>query len=174
MGAKQSKGVSSSSSQKSTRSRTGSVMAASQSESENNAGALTISEYQKSLLREAWKRMSKKGTSNIGSQIFRRMFDKSPDIKRVFQHIAVIEGVFSFGLTPIQAYHHHSVLFIEILDDAINSIDDLSSLIPKCNEYGAKHAPFKSYGFQPEFWVSVIHHIVVSFISSVFYLKKPQ
>lgn len=156
MGARQSKGVSSSNSQKSQRStRSGSMRASSmsQSESENNAGALTISAYQKSLLREAWKRMAKKGTSNIGSQIFRRMFDKSSDIKRVFQHVAVIEGVFSFGLTPIQAYHHHSVLFIEILEEAINSVDDLTSLIPKCNEYGAKHAPFKSYGFKPEFWV---------------------
>lgn len=117
------------------------------------AQPLSLSPYQKNLIREAWQRIGKKGASSIGSQIFRRMFESNSDIKKVFQHVAVIEGVFSAGLTSPQAYQHHSELFIELLDDSIINIDDLNSLIPKLNEYGAKHAPFKAYGFKAEYWV---------------------
>lgn len=118
------------------------------------AQPLGLSNYQKNLLREAWQRIGKKGAGSIGTQIFRRMFESNSDIKKVFQHVTVLEGAFSGGLSSVQAYQHHSELFIEVLDEAIVNIDDLNSLIPKLNEYGAKHSPFKAYGFKAEYWVS--------------------
>lgn len=114
---------------------------------------LNLTPYQKDLVRLAWKRMNKKGiSSNIGSQVFRCMLEKSPEMKLLFQHVAVIEGVFSFGLTPIQSYHHHSTYFIDLLDDVVNCLDDLTPVIPRCNEFGAKHVRYVVYGFKMEFW----------------------
>uniref|UniRef100_A0A915JFW1 Globin family profile domain-containing protein n=1 Tax=Romanomermis culicivorax TaxID=13658 RepID=A0A915JFW1_ROMCU len=113
-----------------------------------------LTQFQKNLLREAWQRISKKGTSSIGTQIVRRMFNADQSLKRVFHHVTVIEGVFSFGLAPNQASQHHSEMFTDILSEAIENLDDLSVIIPKLNEYGARHAPYRGYGFKAEFWVT--------------------
>ncbi|VDP06638.1 unnamed protein product [Soboliphyme baturini] len=121
-------------------------------EDETQKVTVILSNYQKTLLRDSWLRINKTGIRNIGTMIFRRLLTKQRSIKQLFQHITVLEGVFSAGLTPIQAYQHHSLLFVELIDNAIKNIDDLSVLIPTWIEHGAKHARFKAYGFEIEYW----------------------
>lgn len=123
-----------------------------QSVDDATAQPIQLSAYQKAILRDAWQRISKKGTSNIGSLIFRRMMNKNSDIKKLFQHVTGMEGVFSFGLTPIKVYRHHSVLFVKVLDSAIANLDDLRPFVLECVAYGEKHGPYRKYGFSPDMW----------------------
>lgn len=119
---------------------------------DSTAQPIQLTPYQKAILREAWQRISKKGTGNIGSLIFRRMMNKSSEIKKLFQHVTGVEGVFSFGLTPIKVYRHHSVLFVKVLDSAIANLDDLRPFVLECIAYGEKHGPYRKYGFSPDMW----------------------
>uniref|UniRef100_A0A914WZQ9 Globin family profile domain-containing protein n=1 Tax=Plectus sambesii TaxID=2011161 RepID=A0A914WZQ9_9BILA len=111
-----------------------------------------LNNYQRNLLRNAWSHISKSGQSNIGSTIFKRMLSKDPNIKKVFQHAFVIDGVFGLGLTPIQSCQQHSVMFVELLDEAVTNMSNPDAIAEKCRDFGAKHAKLAAYGMNQDYW----------------------
>lgn len=51
--------------------------------------------------------------------------------------------------------------FQNFVEEIINNIENVDSIQRLSKQYGEEHVPMKTYGFKPDFWVSVADAILV-------------
>ena len=135
-------------------SRAGSIRSPTWERKKEKPSSTILTPYQVTLIRGAWSHISRSGTTHVGALIMRKLLTKDPAIKQMFQHVSVIEA-FHIGLTPGLGQSprpSHPAAFVELLQTAVDLLEDFEALGAHCQAIGANHASFSAYGFSLNFW----------------------
>ncbi len=109
---------------------------------------VNLSAVQCSLLRFSWQHVGKHGPSGIGEMIFRRIFKKQPECRKMFP----FGQLGASEIANHESFDQYSSRFVNVIDSTVQNVENLGNYIPKLIRYGMRHAHLKAKGFRPEWW----------------------
>lgn len=86
---------------------------------------------------------------DFGNRVLSRVYEKRPDFQKFVQSVG--KDKWPMLTNNFQNY----------IEEVINNIENLDAIQRFSKQYGEEHVPFKSYGFKPDYWVSVAEAILV-------------
>lgn len=137
-------------------------------QSDAQVGSYTLTVFQKKLLKQKWDHINKAGPGGIGAIIFSKLLSKKPELREMFQKAEIVD-VFSKETGSNVAAHQK--LLVELLDDAVNHLDNLDEVGQKCVRYGEAHANLHGRGFEASLW-DFFGQVAVQSITSLDVIRR--
>lgn len=126
-----------------------------------------FSRQEKYLLRKSWN-LIKSDMQEIAVKIFEMIFEKSPQAKKMFPFMKFDRDE---SEKHSNEFTFHALRFIQVLESAIEALDDLSKLTPLLTNLGRIHTrQQQAHGFDPCYWIifqdCTLYHFRRAFASS--------
>jgi hypothetical protein len=86
---------------------------------------------------------------DFGNRVLSRVYEKRPDFQKFVQNV----GKEKWPLL--------TNMFQNFVEEVISSIENVDAIQRFSRQYGEEHVPLKTFGFKPDFWVSVADAILV-------------
>lgn len=139
----------------------------------SEGGKFELTDMEQAVLKESWSMAEATSYENAGQRIFRKVFDKSPDIYEIFAKsgnymapcpddvdTSEINNDYylmnSIGPPPEwdRPFYKHVRAFMNIIELAVNHSDCLWKIRHCCIELGRRHREIAAVrGFRPEYWL---------------------
>ncbi|KRX44729.1 hypothetical protein T02_7290 [Trichinella nativa] len=103
-----------------------------------------------SIAHYTWEKLKKRYSNQVGTEIFRKIFSKCPQVKELFG----LQKKADESALGDSRMSRHTVIFQDIIELLIVDLSNKSdTLTQSLVTLGAQHWFFNSRGFRPEYWI---------------------
>uniref|UniRef100_A0A5S6R0Z9 GLOBIN domain-containing protein n=1 Tax=Trichuris muris TaxID=70415 RepID=A0A5S6R0Z9_TRIMR len=121
-----------------------------------------MEENEERLAKSVWTAMRERFNGRVGTEIFRQLFIRCPELKVIFGVTSISDEV---ALSDTKL-HRHTTIFQDVIDVVITNIGNASILTDSLIDLGAQHWELTKRGFRPTYWL-LFGDVMLDLVTSV-------